>query len=275
MAVASRSVLRPTVTGLRLARRPQARQEIDQGRHLVRADLLAVRRHVAAPGRAVADLVDELAGRQACADARQVRPAFPAAAFQGVTVAAVLVLEDHGPLELPRGAAAHDVLRDRLAAPGGHLRRPGRGRTLVGQGGEDRIDHDHSQDGHRPAAGSAFAAIGHERDEEQGKDQDDREHQDDKRFGPGGTERQQAEEPEKRPFGPGIGAAQSGIGRAGGALGSEQRGQDHNHDDRQGGEENILLHGLAQEGDAGFQLLFVLGVVGFRIDGLRRGRAAR
>ena len=71
----------------------------------------------------------------------------------------------------------------------------------------------------------------------------------------GGAEGQQAEQPEKRPFGPGVGAAQSRIGRGRGALGADQRGKDHNHDDRQGGEENVLPHRLAQERDAGLQFL--------------------
>ena len=162
-------------------RRPQARQEIDQGRHLVRADLLAVRRHVAAAGRAIADLVDELAGRQSRTDARQVRAALPAAAFQGVTVAAVLVLEHDGPLELPRGAPRTmssgtgsplqaDICGDQGEVP------PGRSRP------RDGIDHDHGQTATGRRRG-ALAPIGHERDEEQGKDQEHREDQDDKRLG--------------------------------------------------------------------------------------------
>ena len=80
----------------------RARQEIDQRRHLGGADLFAVRRHVAAAGRAVADLVDELAAQSVeCRRLVRSGPRFPPRAFQGVTVAAVLVLEHDRPLQLP------------------------------------------------------------------------------------------------------------------------------------------------------------------------------
>ena len=61
--------------GGQLALGPQAHQEIDERVHLGRAHLLAVGGHVAAAGRAVADLVDELVARQAGADRREVGPA--------------------------------------------------------------------------------------------------------------------------------------------------------------------------------------------------------
>jgi len=131
---------------------------------------------------------------------------------------------------------------------------------------------DNGQDHHRPAARSALAAVGDKGDAEQGQDQDHRKHEDDERFGPGGTEGQQAEQPQKRPFGAGIGAAQRRIGWSGRAFGSNERSDDNHHDDRKRGEKQILPHGLAQEGDAGRQFLFVLGVIGFRIDNLPRQR---
>ena len=67
------------------------------------------------PGRAVADLVDQLVARQARADRRQVGAAPAAAAFQGVAVAAVLVLEH----ERRPGAAT-------ACCPGPGPRGPGR-----------------------------------------------------------------------------------------------------------------------------------------------------
>ena len=85
---------------------------------------------------------------------------------------------------------------------------------------------------------------------------------------PGGTERQQGEQPKERPFGPRVRPFQSWIGRPGGTLGSDERGNAHNHDHCQGGENNVLCHGIAHERDAFFQLLFILGVVGPRINGL-------
>src|SRR5262245_66363552 len=81
----------------RHARRPDPDEEINQCIHLGWPDLLAICRHVAAPRRAVADLVDELIARQASADSRQVRPASAAAALQCMAVAAVLVLKHKRP----------------------------------------------------------------------------------------------------------------------------------------------------------------------------------
>ena len=141
-------------------------------------------------------------------------------------------------------------LGHRVAAPGGHLRRPGRGGSLVGQDAEDRVDHDHGQHGHRPAARGALAAVAHERDEEQGDDQEHREDQDDEGLRLRRAERQQGEQPEERPFRPRVGAGQRRIGRTGRALGPDDGGQDHHDDHRQRGEEGVLQHGVAEEGDA-------------------------
>src|SRR5262249_61069754 len=95
-------------------RGPQLCQELAQGGHLGRADLLAVGRHVAAARGAVADLVDQLVAGQARADRRQVGTAPAAAAVQGVAVATALALEDGGALEPDRRAFAGPALRDRV-----------------------------------------------------------------------------------------------------------------------------------------------------------------
>src|SRR5262249_39127080 len=84
--------------GLRPSARLQARQKINEGRHLVRADLRTVSRHISAAGGAVADLVDELVRRQARADQCQIGPPLPADAFQCMAVTAILVLKDDSAL---------------------------------------------------------------------------------------------------------------------------------------------------------------------------------
>ena len=90
----------------------------------------------------------------------------------------------------------------------------------------------------------------------------------------GGAERQQGEQPEERPLGPGVRPARIGIGRAGRALGADQRGQGHHHDHRQGREKHVLQHGVAQEGNAVLQLLVVFRIVGLRDRPAARERAA-
>src|SRR5947209_14085514 len=91
-------------TGRLLAPRAQTDQELDQGAHLGRLDLLAVGRHVAAAGRAIADLIDELITRQAHANSTQVRSTTAPDAFQRVAVAALFVLEHNRSLKLQRRA---------------------------------------------------------------------------------------------------------------------------------------------------------------------------
>ena len=98
--------------------------------------------------------------------------------------------------------------------------------ALVGQRAQGGVDHDHDEHGHRPATGGPFAAVGHERHEEQDPDQHDREDEDDERLEPAGAQRQQAEQPEERPLGPRIGAAQRRVGRTGRPLGTEDRRQE-------------------------------------------------
>ena len=75
----------------------------------------------------------------------------------------------------------------------------------------------------------------------------------------------------------GRGFAPPSVGSGGpvGPFGPEDGG-DRDHDDhRQGREERVLEHRLAQEGDAALQLLLVLLVVGRRDRPAGRGPAAR
>ena len=75
--------------------------------------------------------------------------------------------------------------------------------------------------------------------------------------------------------GRGFAPRQRRVGRAGRSLRAEHGGQDHDDDHGQGREQDVLHHGVAEKGNARFQLLLVLGVVGLRIDDFARARAAR
>src|SRR5580765_6280354 len=68
--------------------RLQGRQKVNEDRHFVRADLRTIRGHISPARSAVADLVDELVGRQARADKRQVGPALSADTIQSMAIAA-------------------------------------------------------------------------------------------------------------------------------------------------------------------------------------------
>ena len=105
-----------------------------------RADLLAVGRHVAAAGSAVADLVDELIARQAAADVRQVRAASCRRCPPGRGSCGSPCSETRRPLATPAACIRRTMSSGTgVAAPGGHLRRPRRRGALVRQDAEDGV----------------------------------------------------------------------------------------------------------------------------------------
>src|SRR5262249_21356712 len=130
------------------------RQKIDDSRHLGRLHLLGVRWHIAASGRAIADLIDQLVASQARSDKCQVWAALTAAPFECVTIATVLILEYEGSDEFSRVTSLDDFLRNRVFAPGIHLWRPRSRDALIGQCSENRVDHDDCERGHRAATRS-------------------------------------------------------------------------------------------------------------------------
>src|SRR5215510_10144044 len=99
----------------------QGFQKCYQRRGLGRAQILAVSGHVAA---ALDYLADELVLREPHGDTVQRRTSLPAALRQGMTVAALLRLEDERTLPLQGGGVAQESRRHGCAAPRVHLRTP-------------------------------------------------------------------------------------------------------------------------------------------------------
>src|SRR5262249_51987638 len=82
----------------------------------------------------------------------------------------------------------------------------------------------------RPPLGGRAPPVAHERHEEQGGNEDQWKHEDDERLCFGGAERQQGEQPQERPLGPGVGTGQRGIGRRGRSHGPEDGSKDDHRD---------------------------------------------
>src|SRR5438270_2120866 len=98
-------------------------EKCDERGGLRRAQILAVRRHVAT---ALDHLADELVLRQPHRNIVECRTALPAALSEGMAVAALFDLKDERALSLQRGRGVQESCRHGSAAPGIHLRTPGR-----------------------------------------------------------------------------------------------------------------------------------------------------
>src|SRR5882762_6132933 len=99
-------------------------EERDQRGCLRRAEVLPVRRHVAAT---LDDLPDQLILRQPHGDSVERRAALPTRLVERMTVPALLRLEDERAVPFERGASLEVFLRNRLAAPQKYLE----GRTAL------------------------------------------------------------------------------------------------------------------------------------------------
>jgi len=176
-----------------------------------------VGRHVSAAGSPIADLVDELSGRQARADHVKSGPRFTAAPLESVTVAAVFVLEDHGALKL---SVLLSTMSSRIGSPlqadicGDH----GAVAPWYVKGGEHGKSTATPQDGTGRRAGGAFRRDWTRNGTRNRAMIKSTEHEDDECFGSGGLSDKKAEQPEKWPLGPRVGATRVGSGGASGPL---------------------------------------------------------
>src|SRR5258708_32638681 len=101
----------------------QGFEKCDERGGLRRAQILAVRRHVAT---ALDHLADELVLRQPHRHTVEGRTALPAALSEGMAVAALFDLKHERALPLQRGGTVQALRRHGSAAPGVHLRTPRR-----------------------------------------------------------------------------------------------------------------------------------------------------
>src|SRR5258705_945432 len=101
----------------------QGSQKLNESGGLGWAQVLAIRRHVAA---ALEDLPDQLILRETCRDKIQSRTTLSANACNRVAVTALLRLKDDSPLPLERAEIVCVTDGDRgITAPCIHLRAPG------------------------------------------------------------------------------------------------------------------------------------------------------
>src|SRR5262249_13832879 len=224
------------------------------------AEVLAVSWHVAA---ALENLAHQLTVRQPRRDVVQRGPAQPALAAERVTVPALLALHEQCTLQLERRAAAYVLFWHRRAAPGLHVRRPGRGDPEPGERPQREEDDHDADDGYGPAPPALLSRAGDERQREQ---QDDPQHgrgQDEEGLGPRRQEREGREDREEVEIGTRRGLDDGGIGLPVRPDRSEDGGAREHGADRDPGEDEIALRGVREERHAvALHLLLVLPAVG-------------
>src|SRR5579862_3223335 len=122
-------------------------QEGDDGGDLRRAEVPAVRRHVAA---ALDDLPHELVAGQTRCRVVEGWSTLPAFVAERMAVAALLALDQQRALQLQRRATLDIFDRRGRAAPRFHVRRPRRESPEPGERTDDEEGQDDDDDGHRP-----------------------------------------------------------------------------------------------------------------------------
>src|ERR1700693_6419569 len=137
-----------------LSSRMQSLQKRNQGRGLRRAQILSVRRHVAA---SLDYLPNQLVLRQSHRDTVQSRTSLPTALTKRMTVAALLHLKDQRALSLKCGTAMQKLLRHRVAAPSVHVRTPRRVSSEVSECSQRHGNQQYRQDGNGAAAPTLFS----------------------------------------------------------------------------------------------------------------------
>src|SRR4029453_12404963 len=148
----------------------QCLEECDQRGRFRRTQILAVCRHVAA---ALNDLSNELILRQPHGHAVERRPPFPTALPEGVTVAALLGLKDERALSLEGGRAHEQALRNRVAAPGVHMRTPRSDFRETRERSQRYCGQKHGQHRYRPPPPALLSFSRQKRQEQQDENDDD------------------------------------------------------------------------------------------------------
>src|ERR1700691_398878 len=138
----------------------QGRKESYERGSLCRTQVVAISRHVAA---ALNYLPNELVLRQPHGNAIQGRSPLSARASERVAVAALLDLKYERTLALKRGRAVNVAVGYRIAAPGVHVRTPGRELRHASEGAERDRNHQHGDNRNGTALPAFFSFSGKKR----------------------------------------------------------------------------------------------------------------
>src|SRR5712664_1690073 len=141
----------------RQSRRMQRFEECHESSRLGRTKIFAVSGHISS---ALDHLADQLVLSELKSDAIQSRPSLTSLPVQGMTVVALLHLEDESALPLERGPVLQEFRRNGLAAPCVHLRTPRSKSGEMSEGGEHNGDKEDGQNRNRAAAPTLLSFTG-------------------------------------------------------------------------------------------------------------------
>src|SRR5215470_2588331 len=149
----------------------QSLKKGDQRRGLRWTQVLSIRGHVPA---ALNHLSNELVLREPHCHAVESGSSLSTTLSKGMTITTLLHLKDERALPLKRGGVMNVSLRHRIAAPGIHVRTPGRVSREMGERAECDRDQQDRQDRNRAALPTLFPFTGKKREKQQPDNHQDR-----------------------------------------------------------------------------------------------------
>src|SRR2546427_11669144 len=212
-------------------------EERDQRGCLHRAEVLPVRRHVAAT---LDDLPDQLILSQPHGDSVERRATLPTRLVERMTVPALLRLEDERAVPFERGASLEVFLRNRLAAPRVHRGAPGRMRAETRQRPPCHRDEKYGENGDRTASPALLAFAGEKRQRDEKRDADGRRDQQERSFGRGRQIREDGVEPPEEEVRLGSGLDDGRVGLTSRTERAEDDGSGPNRQQPPAGEDQRL-----------------------------------
>src|SRR5580704_3633609 len=147
-----------------LGRGVQGFKERYQRRRLCRTQVVPIGGHVSA---ALDDLPDELVPGKPHGNAIQGWPPLSAHIAKGVAIAALLDLKHQRSLTLERGCSMNVPFGHWIAAPGTHMRTPGRKLGEPSKRAQGDRDHQHGYNRNRPTLPALFSFSGKKRQKDQ------------------------------------------------------------------------------------------------------------
>src|SRR5580704_13815803 len=165
LAIAKYQVKR-RITSRPLTRRVQGFKESYERRSLCRTQVVPIGWHVAA---ALNHLPNELVLGQPHGNAVQGWPPFSTSVAKRVAVAALLDLKHQRTLPLKCSRAMNVPVGYRIAAPGVHVRTPGRELGHASKGAESDRGHQHGNNRNRPVLPAFFSFSRKKRQKNQAK----------------------------------------------------------------------------------------------------------
>lgn len=245
-------------------------EKSDEGRGFGGTERIAVSGHISST---LQDLADDLIFRHASSDGVQRRTAEATFSADGVTVAALLVLEDDGAFSFEWSSVVKISRGNGIAGPCIHDRTPWCVHTETSEYTEGDGDDGNHENGYGAARPVLFTFTGNEWKKQHCADNHDRSDEEDRGFKIRWKVGEDSKNPEEGEVGFRRCLDDGWIRLAGGAEGAEEEGtgNDGEHDCRS--EDGVLPSGVRDEGYASFlgEGAVLLGVGGSTDDSAGHG----